>query len=52
MKAAKNGWTKRQWMVQFLQDIVPQLKEIADEPIPTMIQRLHHDCQALLDDAS
>jgi hypothetical protein len=31
-----------------LQDIVPRIKETADEPIPTMIQRLHY--QALLDE--
>jgi hypothetical protein len=33
-------------MAQFLRNIVPQLTEIAeaaDEPIPTMIQRLHYD---------
>jgi hypothetical protein len=31
----------------------PQLKETAeaaDAPIPTMIQRLHHDYRALLDE--
>jgi hypothetical protein len=53
MRAAKNGWVKRQWIPQFLQNIVPQLKEKAEatgEPISTMIQRLHHDYQALLDE--
>jgi hypothetical protein len=53
MRAAKNGWVNRQWMAQFLHDMVPQLKEMAkaaDEPIPTMTQRLHQDYQALLDE--
>jgi hypothetical protein len=53
IRAAKNGWAKRQWMTQFLHDILPQLKEMAEaaeEPIPTMIQRLHHHYQALLDE--
>jgi hypothetical protein len=50
MREGKNGWAKRQWIAQFLEDIVPQLKEMADEPIPTILQRLHHDYQALRDE--
>jgi hypothetical protein len=53
MREAMNGWAKRQWMTHFLQNIVPHLKEIAqaaDGPTPTMIQRLHHDYRALLDE--
>jgi hypothetical protein len=53
MRATRNGWAESQWMTQFLEDIVPQLKEMAlaaDEPIPTMILRLHQDYQALLDE--
>jgi hypothetical protein len=40
IRTVKNGRAKRQWIAQFLQDIVPQLKEMAEaagEPILTMI---------------